>query len=109
MFKKIDDDEALVVEAGVYKPVELYELNGSLFAKCKGGFVRLKANGSTSHASVKLITLHREGPLFQDRFGRLCVEDGSDRRQLHLSVDDEGIVHMVVDDPAGSRKKLAKE
>lgn len=108
MFKKIDDDEALVVEAGVYKPVELYEMNGALFAKCKGGFVRLKANGSTSHSNVKLMTLHREGQLFQDKFGRLCTEGGDGRRELFLSMEEDGTVRMSVEDAAGGRKAIGQ-
>jgi len=85
MFKKIDEDEALMQINGVYKPVELYELNGCLFAAVAGGFVRLKGNGSTSMPKMKVITLLREGPLFQDTFGRLCVEGGEGRREVMLT------------------------
>lgn len=88
MFKKIDEDDALIVDQGVYRTTEMYEgPEGGLFAKAKGGFVRVKANGATSHSSVKLQLLHREGPVYQDRFGRLCVTAGADRREVMLTQD----------------------
>lgn len=91
MFKRIDEDEALIVENGVFKPVEVYEgPNGGLYVKAKGGFLRVKSNGSTSSSGVRLESLHREGDLFQDDFSRLCVTPtgpGSKRKQVFIRGD----------------------
>jgi len=89
MFKRIETDEALIVERGVYKPVEVYEgPDGGLFVKTKGGYVRVKARGDTSHGAVMVQRLMREGPLFQDQWGRLCVEGGGKRKAVLLSNSD---------------------
>lgn len=89
MFKKIDTDEAITVERGVYKLCEVYEgPDGGLFVKAKGGFVRIKSRGDTSHPTVKVQTLLREGPLFQDQWGRLCVEPGERRKPVALTNSD---------------------
>lgn len=86
MFKKIETDEALIVERGVYRPAEVYEgPEGGLYAKAKGGFVRLKANGSTSHPTVSCNTLARDGALYQDQFGRLAVSAGEGRKVCALA------------------------
>lgn len=86
MFKKIDTDEALIVEGGVYKPAEVYAgPEHGLFVKAKGGFVRIKSDGSTSHTSVKVQTLARNAPLWQDKWGRLCHADGSGHRPVQLT------------------------
>lgn len=95
MFKHLEDDEAVVVENGVYRPVPLYERNGGLYAGIKGGFVRIKANGATSHPGVRLDVLYRDGPLWQDRFGRVCVADGEGHRPLALM--DDGTLRLTHD------------
>lgn len=92
MFKRIDDDEALIVENGVYRPAEVYEgPGGGLYLKAKGGFVRVKNNGSTSHPTVKLHTLARDAALFTDQFGRLCVTTAPDRKEVQIRLDKEGV------------------
>lgn len=106
MFKKLEEDEALIVERGVYRSAALYELNGALFIQAKGGFVRAKTNGSTSHATVRLYTLMREGPLYQDRFGRLCIEDGPDRTEVELSFDGDQAVLTIA---APAAKKITNQ
>ena len=89
MFKNLPEDEAVLIENGVYRTAKIYQRSdGSLFAQAKGGFVRLKADGSTSHDKVRLETLHREAPLFKDRFGRLCTAPGSGRTEVQLIVEE---------------------
>lgn len=85
MFKRIDDDEAVIVENGVFRPAEVYERDGLLFVKAKGGFVRVKADGSTSHPNVRVETLAREGPLYKDAFGRLAVSMADGRKPVMLT------------------------
>lgn len=86
MFKRLTEDEALIVERGVYKTAEVYEgPEGGLFVKAKGGFVRVKTTGATSHETVKVQMLQREGPLYQDRFGRLCAAPGLERAPVLLT------------------------
>jgi hypothetical protein len=75
MFAKLEGDQALLLQSGVYKPADLYEFNGALFAKTLGGFVRLYKSGATSKPAVSLIELHTNAPLWSDRFGRLAVTE----------------------------------
>lgn len=90
MFKHIDTDEALIVERGVFKPAEVYEgPDGGLYVKAKGGFVRLKSDGSTSHSTVKVKSLAREGPLYRDAWQRLSVSPGTDRKACLLAPPSE--------------------
>ena len=91
-----------MVHNGVYKPAKLYEYNGGLYAAVGGGFVRLKANGATSHPQIRLEVLHRDGPLFQDRFGRIRVMPGDGSRELLL---DENGTFFLAEGPAGEKKQ----
>lgn len=83
MFQIIEGEVAVIVEGGVYKEAPLAVRNGGeLYAKAKGGFVRLYADGSTSVGSkCRLDTLALDGPLYKDRFGKLCSAPG-ERRSL---------------------------
>jgi len=73
-FKDIEGDGAVIVEKGVFKQVGLATRDGYLYAKAKGGYVRLMQDGSTSQASVRLDFLTFDQPLAQ-RLGRLCSPD----------------------------------
>lgn len=100
MFKRIDGDEALIVQKGVYLAADLYEMDGGLFAKAKGGFIRLKADGSTSHSDVRVQKLITDRPLFCNRFSQLCTQDGEGRKEVAAlpTPDDKAIVG-----PAGNQ------
>ena len=105
MFKKLEEDEALIVERGVYKMAEVYEgPDGGLFVKAKGGFVRVRGNGSTSHETVRLETLHREGELYQDQFGRLCTNAGQGRRRTFIEMRGSDM-KLLVEDANGKVKR----
>ena len=82
MFKRLEGETAIVRLGGVYKVADLYERDGKLFAATAGGYVRLNANGTTSKDKLAIDTLALDGPLYRDRFGRLCVSDGSGRTLL---------------------------
>jgi hypothetical protein len=100
MFKRLSEDEALIVDRGVFRPAEVYEgPDGGLFIKAKGGFLRVKTNGATSHESVKVQTLQREGMLYQDRFGRLCVAPGPERAQVMVTGATEGPIALPAPNP----------
>ena len=73
-FKEVEPEGsvAIVSRNGVYQQCPLYTRNGMLFAKVGAGFVRLAANGSTSHPGTCLDTLIYDGEICQDQFGRLC-------------------------------------
>jgi len=95
MFQKNDEDEALIVERGVYKPVEVYTgPEDGLYVKAKGGFVRIKKDGSTSSINVRLTLLHREGPLFTDQFGRLTAIGGGKRKPVMITSDESGALKL---------------
>lgn len=74
MFKHLVGETAVVRSRGVYKTCALYSYRGQLFAKNGSGFVRINADGSSSVDGLALDLLAYEGPLYKDRFGRLCVE-----------------------------------
>lgn len=83
MFTKIHEDGALTYDGGVYRQADVYAgPDGALFVNAKGGFVRVRADGGTSHPSVKVVTLMREAPLYQDQWQRLYVAPGHDRREV---------------------------
>lgn len=88
-FRDIEDGSAIISTSGVYQEVGLVEMDGSLFIELsKGKYARLKADGSASKVKVRLEKLEYDGPLFKDRFGRLCVNNGEGRRPLVAT--DEG-------------------
>lgn len=91
MFQRLEYDEALLVDSGVYKPAEVYAgPDGGLFVKAKGGFLRVKGDGSTSHHSVKLERLYREAPLYADAFNRLAVTEAPGRKRVAVIPKDDG-------------------
>lgn len=75
-FKALEGETAIIAVGGVFKQCDLFTWDGKLFAKTAGGFVRLKADGSTSKDKMRLEHLEYDGPLYRDRFGRLCVDEG---------------------------------
>lgn len=85
MFKKLEGDQVLLRTRGVYKPTELYEFDGKLFAKSNGGFIRLNQNGSTSQADTSIDFMRIERIIYADRFGNLCTEEASDRKPLKVT------------------------
>lgn len=83
MFTKLEGDSAVWFSGGVFHQGDLYDWQGQLFLKAKGGFVRLKADGGSSHPDVKLISMTYEGQLFADRFNRLCTIQGPEELGRH--------------------------
>lgn len=83
-FRMLEGEAAVLYEGGVYREVLLaVRGNGELFAKAKGGFVRLYADGGTSYGSrCKIDTIFTEQPLYRDRLGKLCVSSGKDRKPV---------------------------
>lgn len=74
MFTEIIGAQVLLKQGGVFKPANLYEFGGALFAAAAGGYVRLYADGSTSKDKLNFGELHYDGPLTKDRFGRLRAD-----------------------------------
>lgn len=87
MFTQLIGQSAVVRKGGVYKPCDIYEYRGQLFAKFGGGFVRLNADGKSSVEGCTLDLLAYEGPLFKDKFGRLCVKPGDGYVALEAQPD----------------------
>ena len=88
-FRKLEGDVAVLQAKGVYQQVDLYTFQGGLFAKRGAGFVRLKADGSTSDAGVMLNHLETELDLWKGEFGRLCTEDKEGRTPVLISTGDK--------------------
>ena len=80
-----DGDCVYIKKNGVEKQVPLATRDGNLYAQAQGGFIRLKADGSTSVPGMYFDAMEYDGPLYQDRFGRLCVQDGDRRKALVLA------------------------
>ena len=83
-FKALEGDTVLIVQGGVWKTADLYELDGALFAKFGSGFVRLRYNGTTSKDGVNFHDMATDRQLFQDAHGRLAVVEGSNRKPATL-------------------------
>ena len=75
LFKELEGDSAIVVMGGVYKQVPLYTRNGFIFAAISGGYVRLKADGTTSKDKLRIEHLETEVILHRDKFNRLGSSD----------------------------------
>ncbi|KRW94324.1 hypothetical protein [Paracoccus sp. MKU1] len=73
-FNVLEGDFVVLSSKGVFQQVPVYEWQGGLFAKAKGGYIRLNADGSTSHPDVSQRCLCSDVSLFKDRFGRLCTD-----------------------------------
>ena len=87
MFKHLVGESAVIRKAGVYRTCDLYEYRGQLFAKMGAGFVRLNADGGSSVDGLALDLLAYDGPLYKDRFGRLCVATGEGYVALQSNLD----------------------
>lgn len=98
MFKKLEGDQALLRHGGVYKPVDLFTFSGGLYAKLGSGYVRLKADGTSSKDGVSLQYLESDIALYKDRFGRLAVTDGPGHKTVELKIEGEKTVLMIEKD-----------
>ena len=87
MFKQIVGQSAVVRKGGVFRTCDLYSYRGQLFAKFGAGFVRLNADGGSSLDGLAMDLLVYDGPLFKDRFGRLCVEPIEGTKPLQVTPD----------------------
>lgn len=85
MFAKIEGDQALLVQNGLYKPADLYEFDGGLYAKIGSGYARLKANGSTSKDGVMIKHLQISAELFKDQFERIQIKKRKGSKPFVLS------------------------
>lgn len=74
-FRPLEGDIAVLVQNGVYRQADLYEWDGKLFAKHGVGYVRLRANGTTSRDGIHMEYMEIETPLYADKLGRLTVTD----------------------------------
>lgn len=87
MFQKVEGETAILVDRGVYRQVDVYVRDGGLYARFGTGFIRLYADGSTSHPYSRLETLAYDGPLYRDRLGRLTQKGGEGHRAITVADD----------------------
>lgn len=74
-FQPVEGEAAVLVNKnGIYRQVDVYTMNGILYAKISGGFIKLMADGSTTNHSMRLLNISWEGGLYRDRLGRLCTK-----------------------------------
>ncbi|MEM9734729.1 MAG: hypothetical protein AAF903_14800 [Pseudomonadota bacterium] len=94
-FQQVEGNAAILSNDGLWRQTDLYTLNGQLFAKWGAGFIRLKADRSTSKPRVKLIMLSWDGPLHRTKFGNLVAEPGGDT----VPVDEAGMNALLGHNP----------
>lgn len=82
LFRELEGDAAIVVSGGVYKHVKVYLRDGYLFAGFSGGYVRLKADGTTSKDKLRLDHLETGIPLHKDHYGRLGTNEIKDAQPI---------------------------
>ena len=82
LFKELEGDVAIVASGGVYKQVPIFTRNGYLFAAVSGGYVRLKADGTTSKDKLRLVHIETEVELHKGQFGFLGNGDIADAKPL---------------------------
>lgn len=82
LFKELEGDTAIVVSGGVYKQVQIFTRNGYLFAAVSGGYVRLKADGTTSKDKLRLVHIETEVELHKGQFGYLGNSEIADAEPL---------------------------
>ena len=89
-FKILEGDICIINTNGIYQQCDLYTLDGSLFAKVGSGFIRLKADGSTSKARSMLNSIECEVDLYKDKFGRLSITNKDGYKPVSISPTPEG-------------------
>lgn len=52
-FREIEGAYVILYERGVFKSVSVFERDSELFAKAKGGYIRLHDQKTTSHAMCR--------------------------------------------------------
>lgn len=87
MFNKLEGDAVILQQNGVFKEADLYEWSGGLYAKASGGFVRLKADGTTTKSGVRIEHMETDRHLFRDRFNRLATRNKGNKP---VSLGDDG-------------------
>lgn len=69
IFTRVPDAIAILTLRGVYRQCEVFTLDGDVYAKTGGGFIRLSESGtSTSHRVHKIVS---NQPFQPDKLGRL--------------------------------------
>lgn len=100
MFKHLPGDTAVLLAKGRFRQCDVYTFQDQLFAKVGSSFVRLNADGSTSDPGQRILSLAYEGPLYADKFHRLCVEDGPARKPMFIDVKTDEFKALPVPSPA---------
>lgn len=87
MFKKLEGDTVMLRQGGIYKPVDLYEWNGGLYAQLGGGYIRLRKDGTTTKAGVDFVHMEVEAVIYADKFGRLATSHKEGYTRLEVLAD----------------------
>ena len=89
LFQIIENEQAILSNAGLYIQTDLYKLDGVLYAKLGSGFVRLYADSSTSKPKVRLVRLTGPVDLKRTPNNHLCLPEtdrATDLNGHHRSV-----------------------
>lgn len=76
-FNIVEGAFVVTLEKGVWRQVDLFEREGKIFAKQKGGFIALMNNGTTSVPTVKWHGINGLGFKKKSAYGVLEVQDES--------------------------------
>jgi hypothetical protein len=74
LFSKLDGDQVVLINDGVWKQADVYVRNGVLFAAMSGGFIRLMHDGATSKPKVRIDALVMDNKLYRGPHGQLGIE-----------------------------------
>ena len=69
-FSIINGAFAITYESGIYRQPDIYEMEGTLYIRAKGGYVRLLSSNRTSHPKISWSAI--DGVLF--KLGKTNVE-----------------------------------
>ena len=88
MFTKIEGRQAVIQQAGVSRVCDLYVgWDQRLYAGYGGGYIALKATGSTSKDMANVKFLEYNGPLYADAFEHLYTVPVEGKTKKMLKVE----------------------
>lgn len=83
LFQIVENEKAILSNAGLYIQTDIYKLDGVLYAKLGSGYVRLYADCSTSKPKVRLVRLTGPMDIKRTPNSHLCLPEAENSTALH--------------------------
>lgn len=90
MFEIEEESRTILVKDGICTVQNVYSWKSKIFASWGDGYVRLKADSTTSCSSVRLAYLYTEKQVYYDQKLRLCFSDEEDKKKLEKTWFEKG-------------------